>query len=46
MRLVKDSDVIVTDNENVISAYLEAGYVEEVEVKKPQPSPKKKPAKE
>lgn len=29
MRLVKDGNVFVTDNENIIPAFLEAGWVEE-----------------
>lgn len=41
MRLVKDGLVMVTENENVISAYKEAGYIEEAEVKPEPPKTKK-----
>ena len=33
MKLVKNGDTFETDDESFISAYKEAGYVEEVEVK-------------
>ena len=33
MKLVKNGDTFVTDNENLIVAFKEAGYKEEVEVK-------------
>lgn len=44
MRLVKNNDVFVTDNENVIDAYKEAGYIEEAEPVKAE-APKKAPVK-
>ena len=37
MRLVKDGDVFVSDNENWLSAYKENGYVEEKEEPKAEP---------
>lgn len=40
MRLVKGSDVIELVNENWISAYKEAGYVEEAEPKAEPPKKK------
>ena len=44
MRLVKDGLVMVTDNVNVISAFKEAGYVEEAEPVKKAEAPKTKKA--
>lgn len=45
MRLVKDGIEMVTENENVICAFLEAGFVEEAKEEKPKP-PRQKKAKE
>lgn len=39
MRLVKDGDVFISDNENWLEAYIENGYVEEME--EPKATPKK-----
>lgn len=46
MRLVKDGIEMVTENENVISAFLQAGFVEEASAEKPKPPKRKKATQE
>lgn len=40
MKLVKGGEVMFSDNENVISAYKEAGYIEEAEADEEKPTAK------
>lgn len=44
MKLVRGNETFTTDNENVISAFKNAGY-EEVKEEAVKPSPKRKPTK-